>query len=104
MSWSPSGRTGAGPRPPRTSCQAPSARSKTAFRDVAAGSGYLQYAHPIFEVFAGPRSGDFSGARFYRARQLFEPSDSAEVVARFDDGSVAMAELRYRSREGGGCG
>jgi hypothetical protein len=56
--------------------------------------GFLQYAHPIFEVFAGPRSGDFSGARFYRAR-LFEPSDSAEVLARFDDGSVAMAELRF---------
>jgi len=56
--------------------------------------GFLQYAHPVFEVFAGPRSGDFSGARFYRAR-LFEPSDSAEVIARFDDGSVAMAELRF---------
>jgi hypothetical protein len=56
--------------------------------------GFLQYAHPIFEVFAGPRSGDFTGARFYRAR-LFEPSDSAEVLARFDDGSVAMAELRF---------
>ena len=56
--------------------------------------GFLQYAHPIFEVFAGPRSGDFTGARFYRAR-AFEPSDSAEVLARFDDGSVAMAELRF---------
>ena len=56
--------------------------------------GFLQYAHPIFEVFGGPRSGDFSGARFYRAR-LLEPSDSAEVIARYDDGSVAMAELRF---------
>jgi len=56
--------------------------------------GFLQYAHPIFEVFAGPRSGDFTGARFYRARVL-EPSDSAEVIARYDDGSVAMAELRF---------
>jgi hypothetical protein len=55
--------------------------------------GFLQYSHPIFEVFAGPRSGDFTGARFFRAR-LFEPSDSAEVLARYDDGSVAMAELR----------
>ncbi|NIR34565.1 MAG: hypothetical protein GWO22_00545, partial [Actinobacteria bacterium] len=55
--------------------------------------GYLDYEHPIFEVFAGPRSGDFTGARFYRARR-FEPSDSAAILARFDDGSVALAELR----------
>jgi len=55
--------------------------------------GYLDYEHPVFEVFAGPRSGDFTGARFYRSRSL-EPSDSAAVLARFDDGSVALAELR----------
>jgi hypothetical protein len=55
--------------------------------------GFLQYSHPIFEVFAGPRSGDFTSARFFRAR-LLEASDSAEVIARYDDGSVAMAELR----------
>jgi hypothetical protein len=55
--------------------------------------GFLQYDHPIFEVFAGPRSGDFTGARFFRAR-AFQPADSAEVLARFDDGSVALAELR----------
>ena len=54
--------------------------------------GYLDYEHPVFEVFAGPRSGDFTGARFYRAR-AFEPSDSASVLARFDDGSVALAEI-----------
>lgn len=56
--------------------------------------GYLDYEHPVFEVFAGPRSGDFTGARFYRARG-FTPSDSAAVLARFDDGSVALAEARY---------
>lgn len=56
--------------------------------------GYLDYEHPVFEVFAGPRSGDFTGARFYRARRL-TPSDSAAVLARFDDGSVALAEHRY---------
>ena len=55
--------------------------------------GYLDYAHPVFEVFSGPRSGDFTGARFYRAR-AFVPADSASVIARFDDGSVALAELR----------
>jgi hypothetical protein len=56
--------------------------------------GYLDYEHPIFEVFAGPRSGDFTGARFYRARRI-EASDSAAVLARYDDGSVALAELRH---------
>ncbi len=55
--------------------------------------GYLDYEHPVFEVFSGPRSGDFTGARFYRARG-FAPSDSAMVLARFDDGSIALAELR----------
>lgn len=53
--------------------------------------GYVAYDHPVFEAFAGPRSGDFGSARFYRARG-FAPSDSARVTARFDDGSVAMAE------------
>ncbi len=55
--------------------------------------GYLDYEHPIFEVFAGPRSGDFTGARFYRARSL-ALADSGAVLARFDDGSIALAELR----------
>ena len=56
--------------------------------------GFLEYGHPIFEPFSGPRSGDFTGARFFRARD-FTPTDSATVLARFDDGSVALAELRY---------
>ena len=56
--------------------------------------GFLDYGHPIFEAFSGPRSGDFTGARFFRARD-FSPADSATVLARFDDGSVALAELRY---------
>ena len=55
--------------------------------------GHLEYSHPIFEVFSGPRSGDFTTARFLRARQ-FAPSDSADVLARFDDGSVALVEGR----------
>ncbi len=53
--------------------------------------GFLEYGHEVFEIFAGPRSGDFSGARFFRAR-AFTPADSARILARFDDGSVAMAE------------
>jgi len=55
----------------------------------------LEYEHPIFEVFRGPRQGDFSAARFYRARNFsVQPSDSVAVLARFDDGSPALAERR----------
>ena len=56
--------------------------------------GYLEYGHAVFEVFAGPRSGDFTGARFFRAR-AFEPAPGGTVLARFDDGSVALAEARH---------
>jgi hypothetical protein len=52
--------------------------------------GTLDYSHPIFEVFKAPRSGDFSAARFYRYRVVM-PSPSARVLARFDDGAVALA-------------
>ncbi|MCH2460983.1 MAG: BatA domain-containing protein [Gemmatimonadetes bacterium] len=55
--------------------------------------GFLEYGHSVFEVFSGPRSGDFTGARFFRARG-FQPSEEGAVLARFDDGSVALAELR----------
>jgi hypothetical protein len=57
--------------------------------------GHLAYDHPVFEIFRGPRAGDFTGARFFRARDLQVPdTDEAQVLARFDDGSVALAEKR----------
>lgn len=64
-------------------------------RDEGRGGrlGFLEYEHPVFEVFAGPRSGDFTGTRFFRAR-AFTPDDSATVLARFDDGSPALVEGR----------
>ena len=55
--------------------------------------GFLDYAHPIFEVFGGPRGGDFARARFFRSRSVtVGPED--RVLARFDDGSVALVERR----------
>lgn len=53
----------------------------------------IDFSHPVFEPFRAPHSGDFSSARFFRYRQLgvAEPS---RVVARFDDGIVALAERR----------
>ncbi|MBT8396608.1 MAG: hypothetical protein KJN92_06565, partial [Gemmatimonadetes bacterium] len=51
--------------------------------------------HPVFEIFRGPRSGDFTGARFFRSRDVqgMGPEDGS-VLARFDDGTVALAETR----------
>ena len=51
----------------------------------------VDYAHPIFEIFNAPRSGDFSTARFYRYRAL-TPQTGTTVLARFDDGSPALVE------------
>ncbi len=57
--------------------------------------GHLEYDHPIFEIFRGPRSGDFTGARFFRSRDL-QVSDTASVsvLARYDNGSPALVENR----------
>ena len=51
----------------------------------------IEYAHPIFELFSGPRSGDFSSAQFYRYRPV-QMSSAAGVLARFDDGTPAVVE------------
>src|SRR5439155_376083 len=61
--------------------------------------GFINYSHPIFELFKAPRSGDFSGARIFRYRALdtTAPGSDARVLARFDDGGVAAAEKRTGS-------
>jgi hypothetical protein len=61
-------------------------------RDSGATLTTLEYSHPIFEVFRAPRAGDFSTSRFYRYRSLTAPVAGASVLARFDDGGIAMAE------------
>src|SRR3981081_4603931 len=38
--------------------------------DWGATLAYLDYGHPVFEMFRGPHSGDFSSARFFRYRRL----------------------------------
>ena len=63
--------------------------------------GYLDYSHPVLEVFRAPRAGSFAAARFYRyrpvpaadARALATDSARAvSVLARFDDGAAALVE------------
>jgi Aerotolerance regulator N-terminal/von Willebrand factor type A domain len=53
--------------------------------------GYLDFSHPVFELFRAPRSGNFADTRVFRYRGL-DVKDPARVLARFDDGAVALAE------------
>jgi hypothetical protein len=59
----------------------------------AARLGALEYGNRIFEPFRAPRSGDFSGARFYSYRAV-TPAKDAQIIARFDDGAAALVERR----------
>jgi uncharacterized membrane protein len=52
----------------------------------------MDYDHPVFDVFSAPRSGDFSEARYFRYRRI-QDDGRAAVLARFDDGNIALAEL-----------
>ncbi|MGQ0764039.1 MAG: BatA domain-containing protein [Gemmatimonadota bacterium] len=51
--------------------------------------GFVNYSHPALAVFSGVRSGDLSAARFFRYRAI-DTTDG--ILARFDDGSVALSE------------
>ena len=55
--------------------------------------GYIDYSHPVFELFDAPRSGDVTSARFFRYRTVQMPSTEG-VLARFDNGAIALAERR----------
>ena len=55
--------------------------------------GYLDYAHPVFELFQKPDSGNFAGTQVFRYRELTTTVDD-RVLARFDDGGIALAERR----------
>src|SRR5690606_20855216 len=69
--------------------------------DGGARLGFLEYSHPVFEPFRAPRAGAFGAARFYRYHVLPSAgvraagdtsSVGATVLARFDDGSIALIE------------
>jgi hypothetical protein len=55
--------------------------------------GWVDYDHPIFQIFKNPRSGDFTTPRFLRYRALTALPGGA-VLARFDDGSPALVEKK----------
>jgi hypothetical protein len=69
--------------------------------DGGARLGFLEYSHPVFELFRAPRAGAFGAARFYRYRPVpaadaraagDTSATGATILARFDDGSVALVE------------
>jgi hypothetical protein len=55
--------------------------------------GSVEYGHPVFESFRGPRSGDFSSARFYNYREI-TPEPGSQILARYDDGAPALIERK----------
>jgi len=65
-------------------------------RGAAARLGAIEYGHLLFEVFRGPRTGDFASARFYGYRSVTPaaPQISVQTLARFDDGEPALLERR----------
>ena len=65
-------------------------------RGDAGRIGSLEYGHPVFEPFRAPRSGDFSSVPVYGYRNL-TAAKNAQVLARFDAGSPAVAERRSGS-------
>ncbi len=55
--------------------------------------GVIDFSHQALELFKTPKSGDFSNVRFFRFRPV-TPGEGDQVLARFADGSVALAERR----------
>ena len=71
--------------------------------DGRSGSlGYLDYSHPVFEVFKAPRSGDFSAAHVFRYRALADrrrpiASSRGSTTARWRRRSEAIGARPRRS-------
>ena len=55
--------------------------------------GFVDYSHPVFELFGTARSGDVTTARFFRYRPV-DTGETATVIARYDDGNAALTERR----------
>ena len=59
--------------------------------DGGARLAAIERAHPVFEAFAAPRSGDLTAPRVLRYRTL-AATDASPALARFDDGAPALVE------------
>ena len=56
--------------------------------------GDIDFSHPIFAAFSEPRFSDFTQIHFWKHRRWEIPTGAqAHVLAKFDDGSPALAQL-----------
>ena len=56
--------------------------------------GEIDFAHPLFAPFADPRFSDFSHIHFWKHRRVeFPTTAGVRVLAKFDDGSPALAQV-----------
>ena len=56
--------------------------------------GDIDFTHPLFAPFADPRFSDFTHIHFWKHRRLEIPASAqARVLAKFDDGSPALAQI-----------
>lgn len=56
--------------------------------------GEVDFNHPIFAPFADPRYSDFSRIHFWKHRRwTMPPNVPARVLAKFDDGAPALAQI-----------
>ena len=62
--------------------------------------GEIDFTHPIFEQFAGPRFNDFTQIRFWKHLVAAQVSETARVIARFDDSSPAMWQQTSPEKKG----
>jgi hypothetical protein len=88
------GRNAASDWPAAAAEVVPGRMGRLVDREAESGAtlGYLDYTHPSLALFSRPRSGDFSQARFLRYRTLDGVSEG--IHARYDDGGVALVEVR----------
>jgi hypothetical protein len=65
-------------------------------RGDAARVGALEFAHPVFEPFRAPRSGNFATVPVYEYRKV-TPAKDAQVLAKFDGTAPAVIERKVGS-------
>ena len=65
-------------------------------RGDAARVDALEYAHPVFEPFRAPRSGNFSAVPVYGYRKI-APAPAAQVLAKFDGTAPAVLDRKVGS-------
>ncbi len=69
-----------------------SARQVDRLSGTPGSLAWFDTGHPVFDVFATARSGDFSSASFFRYHRLETP-EGALPIALFDDGAPALLDL-----------